>query len=1096
MDVMGKVKVADVGAIICLSVWSRLLASKRFWVMGLLLSFGGSSLMAQQAPQRDVRESVNETSTDISSSLASGNLIPLTSNRKIMDSPPDPGPNNFHIITGVQGCANQGLRDFWDKNSYYDVYTLKLADHILAGRSIPISGHNYGSTILTKSVKKVINLEDQDLTAEQREELAGKVRLSLIYWTTAQHEDKKVITKSHKDHPYLGSMSPSHYDKEYLEDLMDGSYAKNVQTGYHKVLQKSTPDSVADAKNFSLGDSKARISLPLVVGKKGGKGVARFNTIGYGLDTTNLGEFTLVPAVEEFEMGGKTHNQVTDAWLKETFNMTRAQLKEKPRVFNKVTLKRYTDTTFKESRVWQAKSLKDLEGDEPAQKTFLKDSYSFGGLKDDDQLEVPPIYVTHFAVQMCRDYKRSTEEKKAIDNLMALDVIKDLEQMASSGGVNSTKIAIRTSRPKVSLKNFYAPLVKSDKDHLEAFKQRADDLGLGKDLAGNYISAFYWKRLYIQRVLEQIEFIEKVQFPNGLPSGSILSGLGKCNATRVVNLYPPGSRLHSCLPRGTCGTPREVKEFRRDTHCEKFKRMVDYVKSYTKELVANLDSGGDKMQVASLRLATLNVSKDIDEGKVGDGIHNRNTLKYGGLSGESHVTDFQSVPTLYKGLSCFDIRNSIGKLLNSYADSSGNFAPSAQTLSYEVGGFNGEGESYTKTVKTNTVYANPMYIDSNTTDQTHKYILDNFRGSSTRDIPYVANSHKWWEHTDLGSTCGLLEDKLLNDTSLDRVKTLVRGGSSDPDSSFDGHGLFDRLTGLVFHEWQKAGSITDVGPFTGILHTDDGAKKFLQNWKNNKDYLKKVESILSEVIQFENLEILLNLQPHYNKSCTFEHVASVSQQAPGGWGNMQSSAVLDAVQDFGNSYDPQEDYYSKHVEGDFAINPARDAMYRNPNFFVFASSPPQNPETNVGDVGLPMLWFPASPKPFTQPRIFLTVHEDRSNAGGMLVTSRPRAHCIQRHTEGVTLQRTGTWSADNRCNLDFGAVSPTPFRKRVLGHVQDEVAKAVIADSTAEARGILEDLHKYLMEEKSRPGKIISRIPSVDTMMNCRDNEYGFHIHN
>ena len=426
---MDKVKVTALVARASLSVWSRLMASKKFWVVGLMLSFGGSSLMAQQAQQqKDVRESVDETSTDISSSLVSGNLIPLTSNRKIMDFPPDPGPNNFHIITGVQGCANQGLRDFWDKNSYYDVYTLKIDDHVLAGRSIPISGHNYGSTIITKSVKKVINLGDQDLTAEQREELAGKVRLSLIYWTTAQHQDSKVITQSHKDHPYLGSMSPSHYDEEYLEDLMDDSYAKKVQTGYHSALQKSTPESVTDAKAFSLGSSKAMIPLPLVVGKKGGKSVARFNTIGYGLDSTNLGEFTLIPSVDEFRMDGKTHHKATAAWLKDTFNMTHAELKEKPRVFNKVTLKLYTDTAFKESRVWQAKSLKDLEGKESDQETFLKDSYDFSGLSGDDQLEVPPIYVTHFAVQMCRDYKRSTDEDKAIDNLMALDVIKDLEQ--------------------------------------------------------------------------------------------------------------------------------------------------------------------------------------------------------------------------------------------------------------------------------------------------------------------------------------------------------------------------------------------------------------------------------------------------------------------------------------------------------------------------------------------------------------------------------------------------------------------------------------------------------------------------------------------
>ena len=671
--------------------------------------------------------------------------------------------------------------------------------------------------------------------------------------------------------------------------------------------------------------------------------------------------------------------------------------------------------------------------------------------------------------------------------------------MASSGGVTSTKNVIRdkklASGSSKRLKDFYAPLVKSDKDHLEAFKQRADDLGLGQKLAGNYISAFYWKRLYIQRVLEQIEFIEKKQFPSGLPAESALSGIGEC--TGVVRLHPVGSSLDRCLggSSSSCG-PGDITRNKKEVHCEKFKRMAKYAKEYTKELVAKLDSGGDKMQVATLRLGTLNVSKDVDEGKAGDGIYNRNTLKFGGLSGsEGYVTEFKSVPTLYKGLSCFDIRNSIGKLLNAYADGSGNFAPSSKTLSYEVGGFHGSSESYTKTVATNTVYANPMYIDPNTTDQTHKYILDNFRGSGSRDIPYVPNSHKWWEHADLGSTCALLEDKLLKDTSLNSVKTLVRGGSGT-DSSFDGHGLFDRLTGLIFHEWQKAGSSADVGPFTGILKTSGGAKKFLQNWNNNKKYLKKVEAILSDVIQFENLEILLNLQPHYNKSCTFEHVASVSQQAPGGWGNLQSSAVLDAVQDFGNSYNPQEDYYSKHVEGDFAINPARDAMYRNPKFFVFASSPPQTPETNVGKVGLPMLWFPSSPKPFTQSRIFLTVHEARSKAGGMLVTSRPRAHCIQRHTEAVTLQRTGTWSAGNRCNLNFGGVSPTPFRKRVLGHVQDEVAKAMIADSTADARTILEALHAYLIQEKSRPGKLISMIPSVDTMMNCRNNEYGFHIHN
>ena len=80
--------------------------------------------------------------------------------------------------------------------------------------------------------------------------------------------------------------------------------------------------------------------------------------------------------------------------------------------------------------------------------------------------------------------------------------------------------------------------------------------------------------------------------------------------------------------------------------------------------------------------------------------------------------------------------------------------------------------------------------------------------------------------------------------------------------------------------------------------------------------------------------------------------------------------------------------------------------------------------------------------------------------------------------------------------MNFGGVSPTPFRKRVLGHVQDEVAKAMIADSTADARTILEALHAYLIQEKSRPGKLISMIPSVDTMMNCRNNEYGFHIHN
>lgn len=923
---------------------------------------------------------------------------------------PDITNGEFAVLTGAQGCANEGLKTFWEEETmhplnnqqpYYNWLNLSI-QHILPVRSIPIAGHYYGDNRVVEAKTTITNLSDlSKLTAEQKQQLKGKVKMSLIYWTTALHPKGSGMAKTlplknsdfyaqlpelvedgrYYSNAYLDAIAPKKNNKIYI-------YARSVQKAYERALKLPNPDFLTQdnskkpeelAQEYKLGSKQARVFLPQVVGKKKKlKGsVARFNTIAYGMAQSNLSEFALLPVV--------------DGPILEWVKMGKKDREDKPRAFNYQVLKAY------ESLIFNPKPDPDLDLDLlpwKGEKAEEKNSYSFT-LEDDDRTEVPPVYVTHFGVQVCEDFQSTESQRVRDQDVQAYDVIYDLAKVAKSGKWEETRV--RNKEQKVG--KFYQKVLGnlenfSVEKHMNRFRLKALDLGLDShpDMKSNYISAFYWIYSYIDHLKTQLpKIIDDV-----IKSSTVVDYRGGVEGLKVLSLNPEIEALSCNMekpPEPTCsetyedGVSGEIvtdnncieqkQNYREELekyvlarkYCQPLEVARDKLKAYTQKLVyAAKDSTNNQMGISGLRLGTLNVSSATEGGKAGTRT-NRNTLNFKGYPGtESFILDLKSVPTLYKAMSCFEIKNSLAKLYHSY--------------------------------KSSTADTNPL----------GKAISD----VASRIMPdYVGNSHKWWEHTDIGHSCRYLAKEL-------------KEYYDDNPSDFT---LFHRLTGLVFHEW---------GSGSNALWSSDSltVRKFIDILTDNMKALEDIQEIVQVAMEIDNLEILLNLTPHYTPSCTYEVVDLNSENLPTSkathnWGQLFSSAVLDTAQDFSAVRLAQTNYYSRHVEGDFAVNPVRDKAYQNPYYFIFASSSRQWMERSNLKLARPMIMVPGMN--YVSPFIF----EGESH---VRVMSRPRAICdFVTIDEGVVSRKVDR-NRRPHVTIDVGFV-PESCREAFLGEMRKLIVK-------------------------------------------------------
>lgn len=659
------------------------------------------------------------------------------------------------------------------------------------------------------------------------------------------------------------------------------------------------------------------------------------------------------------------------------------------------------------------------------------------------KIDTPPVYVTHFAVQTCRKFQSPEPLKDPYilniankHNLQALDIINDMRELIARefsdqpwdqlsqhtsltdlpeedrkrykpwGGAKVEFTKFKTRITDTDFSSFYGSFYGQDKKlheinvaaHLHQFKALAQTLKLDSTtMKGNYVSAFHWFSLYtkaINKALSDVvtantpgkteELAEAIQSKNiQLPAAQQLKEEDiTCNLSPPSQPSPPAQDA-SEEEKAAYAEALETFKFKQaafevaDQFCPTLIAMKKFMKDYTRiSVVGAKDSTAAKTGPSLLRLATLNVSPNTESG-----LSPHNPLKFGNLPGtETDALPIKAVPTLYKALSCFEIKNSLAKLYRNYKG----LGPSVGTISTDPS--LGLSSSYTVT--------NPIPTPNN-----------------APNVPnYVGNSHKWWEHNDFGFECAYLEKHLIKMQDEDQAP----------------YTLFHLLSGLVYDDNY---SHPNGSPFDNKLTV----AQLLEHWDNQKQYIERRLELIKKAVKIDNLGIILNLQPHHTKSCTHQYLTSTnpSKIENNGWGKLQSSIILDTRQEMTDDENTEEladyPYYSDlkfgfqryynsyHVEYDFAVNAKRQLAYRNPYYAVFASSTGrhQDVEQRIEAQEKNQLDYPV---PIGQPLIAIPGMLYRSPAlmsqpsEDIWITMSPRAICLDNSQT--------TWVINNTIDIE------------------------------------------------------------------------------
>lgn len=953
----------------------------------------------------------------------------------VPDPPPISKPSNdtpsnakeikqFAITTRGATCSNLGLIDFWNEQenkTYYDVYNLPLAsipNPIHQMSEIPryrfskqgLSSHKELMDEIIKPLPPDASDEDKDKFENSR------LKMSLIYWTTALHYNSQSLAKTYKipnsefyRNPHLFDTGYNKYSQAYLQKLQKGMVGVRVRSSIDKqlkfdanILDITDEKSVFYKKdNFNVQtfkfDSKPSIFLPQVIGATDTSGVARYNTIGVGSARTSTSRFALVPlTIKHFSTLIRNDATTSRAFYGHSKKSMESSRYIGP--FNKILFRAYEVLAFQDASFssnefqrtpWRAAAHRPSSIPQGLTSSIKTNLYQFDNTVP---IDTPPMYITHFAVQTCREFQSPEPLKDPYilnitrkDNLQALDVINDMRALiaradaseawstlSDGAGTPSNKFTTRISGTDLS--SFYGSFYGSNKklhtvtidQHVQQFKARASTLGLDSSMKGNYISAFHWFYLYTQAIKTTLDKVY-----NGAKLGAMGAELSLAINAANTTLPADSQKLTkediTCslsqptppTPPAADASPEQIATYNAaqaaydfnlaaytvaEKFCPTLRAVKNFMQAYTKALVIGAkDSTAAKTGPSLLRLATLNVAANTETG-----LSPYNPLKFGGMSStETSALPIKAVPTLYKALSCFEIKNSLAKLYRSYKNQGTTLSTIAADSSLDLG-------------STSYKVKNPISAPT-----------------GAPQVTYVGNSHKWWEHTDFGFECAYLEKHLLKMHEEDKAP----------------YTLFHLLSGLVYDDNYPGAA----PPF----HDDHSVETLLAHWSKQQAYVSKRLTLIDKAVRIDNLGIILNLQHHHTKSCTHQVLTSTIPTQNDDWGKLQSSAILDMPQRMADAdksdYPFQQSYNSTHIEYDFAVNQRRQQAYRNPYYATFATTTPfidvsaridaQQKSKQSKDVplGQPLLAIPGMP--YRSPA-FLS-----QPSKNVWVTMSPRAIC-------------------------------------------------------------------------------------------------------
>ncbi|MCY4380830.1 MAG: hypothetical protein OXC40_04600 [Proteobacteria bacterium] len=1007
---------------------------------------------------------------------------------------------SFSIQTGIQRCSNDGLAKFWQENPHYNVLNLKI-NQIANGRTKSISGHNYGANAV-----EVGNRLFQEITKELANSKTNKEKLkvSLIYWTTAQHSNKDLMAKAHKEYSTIDSMpSGERYSERYLKNLANNQYAKTVQKKFYDAIAGYDDSQVASG----FQGSDVLVSLPLASIFK--PNLSRVNTLAFGEAHANFGEVQLFtpggliegaknPAYSlDFSQGNwgdanwkNLHFRGVDIKTSEKDAASRND--QKLAIYNKVILKRYADVVF--GGYDRSGAPRNENPYLPwRSKKFIARKQTEYPPKGYPNIDVPPIYATHFAIQTCVDYSHQyPKNQKDVENtLTALTVIRDLGDIAKSGNKewfdNITGLHHNAMYKALSIKD--------DSSFEGQFKAKtATRYSLYESERSNNLSPFSLLNRLAELHKKAITFVMGDGAVERPDKDWIKEAKEKFEdeLAKAENSDEPWPWLET-----SAGDPDVIKlEQEWGSIKSRFKALKDYK-------VEIKNSMGDTFTDDALKIIDK-YSHHFGE-RTGEQ-RNANTMRQERIT--FHETPKAAI--LEHALTCFDIKNSLGKV---YKKAATKKSP-RYLISYKMA---------------NGTYKNKL----------HDINPVKFSGRTAVGSKYTANFHGWWEHTDLGFSCRLLERIVENDPAIQEIK--ITGGQ----------GLitgYDLLSGYVY-SGKKLNNLSRYGDInkpqisrkpkppvaiaparnvtqkqqedyeqamaryrTDLLNLGRYYIKLIKALKNAWDDLEKIKkysddllTVFDAVTQFDHLQLLLNYTPHFNTTCTHFKTQKIASLLTGAikkvfkkeLGNLHSSAVLDAVQDFGNcgrDYQVQNTYEDLHPETDFAVNKDRQKLYESGYYFTYRSTKIQTePNKLHRRTGLPMLFFPGADfgseslsRPYKEPGLI--------GKSALMVRAYSRANCHLR-----------TWALfDNnptmdRCFLDFGKVFPISYRQSFLGEVKQKLGRAFYHQDKARQKKDLEALKTWVDQQvrsaRDPNGRFIEKSPSLQSYLSCADRP-TIHIHN
>ncbi|MCY4380825.1 MAG: hypothetical protein OXC40_04575 [Proteobacteria bacterium] len=1001
-----------------------------FRTLLLLALVGGStSIFAEANTNGDGSEPKQLNETLESSVYVSETLADFERDtRESIPVDPWPAPESDQAIiqTGMQTCSNEGLTKFWADNKTYNVFQINL-NQVIRRQLADMVKTGLRRTTMTTN-RRVISQRKME---GNQSGAKTNVLFSLIYWTTAQHANPGLMAKSHQDHKDLKKMHiPSlKYTNAYLKGLTDNTYSKKVQDSFFTILNTKNQNTAGDPV-YKYESDYAMINLPIGLSPE----LSRVNTLAYSWSTSSsFGDAMLTfPEYFNTKSTGPDHphplarteiNKDTN-WINKYFPPDREDDKIIAR-HNKFIIKRYADVVFGGYK----KGLSD-----PDESPYLPwRSEKFRGeqatypLTHYPEIEVPPIYVTHFAVQMCSEFRPAmpTVNNNKF-NVTAASVIRDLGYLSEQG------------------LDWYKEIEKSNSNNLllsDTYKKLLED----KDNSTKKIGFNDSNKGFTKKFNEKTKDLDSSVTSNYLSPFSLLSRLANIHHQAITFVMGDGDpdkpdKQWIDTVKARFEANKSDLEWLKDS--AKDEDVKDAVKEW-ETLKSRFEALKDFKNQMGNAFAD-DALKIIDKYDNYFGDQTRNGRE--GMWQESRQNITPKAAILEYALTCFDIKNSLGK---AYKKAIG------RRKKAEL--------RFTKVDDS----VSRKKIEINPADLSGKKMVDD---------TYKANFHGWWEHTDLGFSCRLLEkivkkniqDKNENDVDISRnniQEIWIMGSFSDITKVNAKITAHDLLSGEVYKQSNNIGKkLTNLNRYSiyrGLLKkfvygneqtiTERNFKTFRPDIVYNKNYratlielgknyvnliktierawedLKKVQDYSQEladafdsVAKFDHLQMLLNFTPHFNATCANPTTQKIGSFQHEEFGHLHASTILDTFQKFATNPKIGHDHQTMisnedlHPEGDFAINETLQEEYKNGFYATFRSSRSgTEPEDREGITGLPMIFIPGAYYPkdttrtetvpkkssfYKEPVIFESRDEDNNGnvvfgGRGFVVRSYARANC-------------------------------------------------------------------------------------------------------